>query len=113
MAGWSFVVTTQTPTEYSRHIDRDAILARWTTGAMGIRWIDRLVDKGRAEEVERGGYPNVYTSLARDVVPLFKADRTPSDGDSTYDPLEVTIRWDELKGLSPEVSLTIVVWDQS
>ncbi len=113
MAGWSFVVTPQSPAEYAQRLDRDAILAQWTTGAFGIGWIERLADEGRAERLERSGYPSVYTALAGDVVPLFGPERPPSGDDVGYEPWAVGIRWEALKGLASNARLTIVCWDQS
>ena len=114
MAGWSFTITRQPPEDYPRRLDRDAVLASWTVGASGIRWIDRLVDQGEAESLRDGGYPNLYTAPARVIAPLLAGGEPPSDeAVRMFQPREVSIRQDELDRCVPDQVLTVAVWDQS
>ena len=114
MAGWSFTVVRQTPEDYARHFDRDAVLASWTVGAKGVGWIAELVDRGEAECVERGGYPSLYTVPAGSIVAALAGDEPPSgEAVGMFRPREVRIDRAGLEACSPDQVLTIAVWDQS
>lgn len=114
MAGWSFTITRQTPEDYRRRPDREAVVARWTVGAMGIRWNEELAGSGDAERVERGGYPNLYAAPARVIAPLLADGEPPShDTGRMFGPREVGIKRDELDRCAPDQALTIAAWDQS
>lgn len=125
MLGWWIVVSKQSPSEWDQ-ADQDsrraARLAQWEAGIDGIDWLTKLVELGRAEQVARSGYPNRYTALARDVLPLLD-DKPPAPGGTQIigDDYATTSRWrgnmernDSLIGsCSPDQLLTIDAWDQS
>jgi len=52
-------------------------LASWRVGVYGLDWLNNLVKDGKATVKETGGYPNTYTALACDVLPLI-ANGPPS-----------------------------------
>ena len=73
---WPVTATTCTETEITpdraaQEGRRVATLAQWEAGAEGIRWIERLVEAGRASKLAGNGYPNRYTARAANVLPLF------------------------------------------
>ncbi|MBD8472155.1 hypothetical protein [Sphingomonas sp. CFBP 8765] len=114
MIGWSITVIWMTPEEYPLKLDRDAVLANWKVGAMGTRWLNKLVAAGEARQVKSGGYPNIYTAPVGSIVPLLLGHELPSDEDVPMrKPHEITIERDKLAMCSADETLTIVVWDQS
>jgi hypothetical protein len=114
MAGWSITIIRQAPEDYPLKLDRDAVLASWKVGAMGTNWIEALVERGAAQCLQMGGYPNLYTALTGSVVPLLLGNELPSGEDVPMRrPHEITIRRDMLMHCLPDEMLTIVVWDQS
>lgn len=114
MIGWSVTIIRQPQEDYPLKLDRNAVLADWKVGAMGIRWIDELVARGEARCVQTGGYPNVYTAPAWSVVPLLLGEELPSGEDVPIrKPHEITIRRAELALCPADEMLTIAVWDQS
>ena len=85
MIGWWIVVSTQSPEERDRsdqETRRAALLAQWETSADGIRWLEVLTEKGKAERLSGGSYPNRYTATASDVLPLIEGGgiQPPKDG---------------------------------
>ncbi|MFC7410392.1 hypothetical protein [Hydrogenophaga atypica] len=128
MIGWWFIVSTQTPDEIDQADQinrRAAALAQWEIRADGIRWIEDLVQAGKATKLSGSGYPNRYTALAADVLPLISARyATPASlarlslADDEYVPLwkqHKLIEWqvERIEACPPEKLLTIVVWDLS
>ena len=61
MLGYWIVVSTQTPEERDAIIDRKkSVLAEWETGVGGIRWLEKLVEEGKATKLRGDGYPPGY-----------------------------------------------------
>lgn len=114
MAGWGFTIVRQTPEEYSERPARETVLASWMVGVGGIRWIEELVDRGEAECVKIGGYPNLYTAPARTIAAALASGEPPSDTTvRMFMPREVSIDRAELDACPPDQALTVAVWDQS
>lgn len=114
MGGWSVTVVRQSVEDYGRNPDREKVLAYWTVGHTGIRWINELVGRGEVRQVKDGGYPNIYTAPARVIAPLLASDEPPSGTTiRMFEPREVSIKRDELSNCPPDEMLTIAVWDQS
>lgn len=130
MIGWWVIVSEQTPEERDADPDRKAKqLASWETGAGGLRWLHELVAKGEAWEHElKGGYPNRYTAMARDLLPLLEGGPPLSKGMDIYAYDEfakeskmvwgdrnwnVILHSDRLAACAPDKRLTVEVWDQS
>ncbi|NHZ93650.1 hypothetical protein F2P45_32320 [Massilia sp. CCM 8733] len=105
------MITRETPQQRDAPvpIDKEAILAGWDTGACGTGWVNRLVKAGKASEHLRGGYPNRYVALARDVLPLIGADDIAQD-DWVRD---MRLHQDRIAACPPEQAVTIEVWDLS
>lgn len=69
-------------------IDRKkSVLAEWETGVGGIRWLEKLVEEGKATKLRGDGYPNRYTSTADLVLPLIIGDaiKPVNDGIWVFD----------------------------
>lgn len=112
MAGWEISVTTQTPEEWNRNLDRDTILATWTTGAMGIDPFEELLKTGDAVLLRSDGYPRIYSADARHILPAVRA--VPDLAAATImEAWYVTMRPSVIDACSPDQGLTIVAWDQS
>lgn len=115
MSGWWVVVDPRTPAERDASKDpMGPLVASWEASVFNMRFLDRLVQEGRAEQLLFNGYPNRYTVLAGDFVPFILdgppvEDWGPNKGFNT----SVTIHRDKLLALSANYRLTVDVWDQS
>ena len=129
MLGYWIVVSTQTPEERDAIIDRKkSVLAAWETGVGGIRWLEKLVEEGKATKLRGDGYPNRYTSTADIVLPLITGDAIkPADdgiwvfgmdeGEEYAQPPgwmgKVNLRPESIRTCPTDAALTIDAWDQS
>ncbi|WP_374590616.1 hypothetical protein [Aquabacterium sp.] len=129
MLGYWIVVSTQTPEERDAIIDRKkSVLAEWETGVGGIRWLEKLVEEGKATKLRGDGYPNRYTSTAGIVLPLITGDAIkPADdgiwvfgmdeGEEYAQPPgwmgKVNLRPERIRNCPTDAALTIDAWDQS
>ncbi len=103
MIGWWIVIAAQTPEERDAAIDRKAdVLANWETSVGGSRWVQKLVDAGKATQLLSEGYPNRYTTKAGDDYVM------PGDWAGN-----VILHRDKIAACLPDKVLTIEVWDQS
>ena len=129
MLGYWIVVSTQTPEERDAIIDRKkSVLAEWETGVGGIRWLEKLVEEGKATKLRGDGYPNRYTATADIVLPLITGDAIkPADdgiwvfgmdeGEEYAQPPgwmgKVNLRPESIRTCPTNAALTIDAWDQS
>ena len=129
MLGYWIVVSTQAPEELAAlHLPKRSVLAEWETGVGGIRWLEKLVEEGKATKLRGDGYPNRYTSTANIVLPLITGDAIkPADdgiwvfgmdeGEEYAQPPgwmgKVKLRPESIRTCPTDAALTIDAWDQS
>ena len=130
MLGWWITVFSDTDRQEPH------LIASWECGIGGAGWLDELCQAGRAVQTENnGGYPDVYQTQAKNVVPwlldgkISPDGRLPApaelsvfmEGDNGetapmelygYRPLELR-RPEILRDLPPEAVLTIRMFDLS
>lgn len=110
MLGWSVLVDARTPEERDSSEDKKSfLLATWETHLGGIDFLDSLVRKGKAKKLLSGGYPERYSALAADVLPLIPI-RTPGPHHQVS---HVTRHQDRIDACAPDQVLTIEAWDLS
>ena len=108
MLGYWVVISTQRPEERDAIVDRkESVLANWETGTGGIRWLEKLVEEGKATKLRGDGYPNRYVSTAQDVLPLIVV--VPPGGRSS----NAIFKHDKITACPADQTLTIDAWDQS
>ena len=117
------VIAAQTPEERDTGIGRrDAVLANWETSVGGNGWVQRLVDEGKAVQLLSGGYPNLYTAKASDVLPIIESGPPARNdpaviGDDHVMPAnrarDVILHHGKIAACPPDKVLTIEVWDLS
>jgi hypothetical protein len=123
MMGWWIIVDGQTPEQRdSPERDEATLLATWESSVGGTDWLDQLVEQGKAVHLSRGGYPDRYTALAGDVLPLLR-DGVPDHagmtiiGDDDVTPAgwkgKITLHRDRMDACPSDQMLTIDAWDQS
>lgn len=113
MSGWWVVVDPRTPAERDASEDRmGPLVASWEASVMNMRFLDRLVSTGLAEQHSFNGYPNRYTVPAGVFVPLI-IDGPPVEewGKNTGQNYKVTLHRDKLLALPADYMLTVDVWD--
>jgi hypothetical protein len=119
MIGWWIVIAQLTPKGGDR---KAAVLATWETSVSGIDWLNKLSKEGLADQLSRDGYPNRFTAIARDVLPLIAGGPPAHNGpeiigDDYVMPGnwtgKVTLHHDKIAACPPDQMLTIEAWDQS
>ena len=68
MIGWLIIVSLPNAEGEDRQV-----VARWKAGADGIRWLEHLVQTGKADKLARDGYPNRYASSVGAVQSMVEA----------------------------------------
>ena len=123
MLGWWIHVAQQTPAERDAAADdKAAVLADWVTSVFGTEWIKKLVEEGKATQHSHNGYLNLYTAVARDVLPLIAGGPPTHNGptilgDDYVMPGDWTgnikIHREKITACPPDQILTIEAWDLS
>ena len=132
MLGWLFSVLNVPPERVDRLIGHEAtapfLLATWEAGIGGLDWIETLRKEGKATQLKNGGYPNRYTAMAADVLPLIQGDgvKPVDDGIWTFGVDEgeeyatppgwmgtPNPRLDNIQSCPSDALLTIDAWDLS
>ncbi|MGW6913345.1 hypothetical protein ACWGB8_05915 [Kitasatospora sp. NPDC054939] len=114
MLGWWIVVSVRDLQDQDAGVaaDPSATLASWEVGIGGLDWLDELVAADKAEQQWYHGYPNRYTALAADVLPLL-ADGTPPGTGPADEHRRRALHPDRIAGCAADRPLTVDAWDQS
>ncbi|MDN2710186.1 hypothetical protein O0880_12225 [Janthinobacterium sp. SUN118] len=121
MSGWWTIISTDTPQRMAdmTKVNKEAFLATWEAGLFGADWIAQLCAQGKATQLSSNGFPNRYTALAGDILPLLENGiAVAQDGVFPRDqptgwPGCITVHGDRIAACAPGQLLTIEVWDQS
>ena len=127
MLGWQIYVN-RSPSRagesaFEESLKNETLLASWLTGLNGCKWIDQLVDQGRAKSLgSYGGYPRSYSAKAEFVIPLILSLQPKSDGPlvvgEDYAHIggfnsDIELFLDRIKACPLDEVLSIEAWDQS
>jgi hypothetical protein len=96
-------------------------LAVWQSGLWGLNWVDELVKSGRILELQRGGYPNLYTGRFEYILsrisdpPEVNASWVCGPDDLIGDAWEgrTVIEENAIARCHPDEWLLIEAWDES
>lgn len=123
MLGWGIIVAAQTSLERDQADDKKtAVLASWEAGPGGTGWLHRLVELGKATQLSFSGYPNRYTAMAIDVLPLLAGGPPDHSGTAVFgDDYVLPANWkgnvvlhpDKIAACGADRTLTIDAWDLS
>ena len=121
MLGYTVFVSHEHPDTWASPVDRDRLIASWFIGPGGLRWINALVEAGKATG-EGNGYPYSYTALAKDVLPLLKGGPPRHKGPLVIGddyilpggwPRNAKINRDVMASCAPDQLIYIHAWDDS
>ena len=97
-------------------------LAVWQTDWEGLRWVDALVEAGKAIDLGGGSYPSTYTARAEHLVPQLVDDPPGARRTWVYGQSDVvTDQWEGKTTIDratvderrPEEWLLVEAWDES
>src|ERR1039458_6289126 len=77
MLGWDIRVYRLPKAGYkpAEDIPKQALcIARWEADVEGKRWLENLVEQGKALGYFHGGYSDRYTARAADILPIVRSD---------------------------------------
>jgi len=109
MLGWWFVIDHGKSNESGPGPEHT--LLTWEAGVSGLRWLDNLVESGKAQQLRAGGYPNLYEGRAADVLPA--ACEVIGKIDFTYKLFKPHFQVERINACQPDDIVTISAWDQS
>ena len=127
MLGWQIYIN-RSPTRplgsaFESSLKDESLLASWLTGLNGCKWIEALVEEGKAKYLGTyGGYPRSYSAKAGDVIPLVLSLQTKTEGPivigEDYAHIggfnsDIELFLDRIKACPPHEELSIEAWDQS
>lgn len=119
MLGWDVMVLRP---EVGSPGKPECLLARWTTGVFGLKWLDDLVKEGKAIGLGGDGYPNRYSITLDLVLPILHWGLPTNNSPAVIGEDYVLPQgWDgrleintaELVDCSSGESVVIEAWDQS
>jgi len=127
MLGWQIYIN-RTPSRATGAATEDSLrdeslLASWLTGINGCKWIEALVEEGKAKYLgSYGGYPRSYSAEAKYVIPLALSLKAKTDGATVIGDdyvhiggfnSNIQLFLDRIKDCPLEEELSIEAWDQS
>lgn len=127
MLGWQIYIN-RSPAKPLRSAFEDSLkdeslLASWLTGLNGCKWIETLVEEGKAKYLGTyGGYPRSYAAKAEDVIPLVLSLKSKTEGPTVVGEdyayiggfnSDIELFLDRIKACPPNEELSIEAWDQS
>lgn len=127
MLGWQIYIN-RSPTRplgsaFENSLKDESLLASWLTGLNGCKWIEALVEEGKAKYLGTyGGYPRSYSAKAEDVIPLVLSLKSKTEGPTVVGEdyayiggfnSDIELFLDRIKACLPNEELSIEAWDQS
>jgi hypothetical protein len=97
-------------------------LAVWQAGLHGLKWLDELVEQGKAIDLGGNGYPMEYTATAAHIVPNLRGEPPEARAVWTHDPGDfLTEKWlgkttrdpAAMDSCRPDEWLLVQAWDES
>jgi hypothetical protein len=119
--GWEVLVLRRLASSPPDETD-SLLLASWTTGPFGLRWLNELVKGGHAIDLGGNGYPDRYSIRADVLLPIITAGSPPNAsppvvGDDYFLPKgwnrQVKLDRQRISECSGEEQLLIEAWDRS
>lgn len=116
MLGWEVFVNRPSDA------NEEELVASWNTGALGLKWLSKLVEAGRAKDLGGNGYPGKYAIEAGVLLPIIRSglpgnDSPPVIGDDYALPRgwssDISWKPEAASACKPGDVLIIEVWDQS
>ena len=101
---------------------KGARLAVWQTGWEGLDWVNGLVQRRQAVDLQGSGYPNQFTAQSKHLVPEILHGPPNADPYWGYDPHDIigpgwegqtVIDKDVVHDCGPDEWLLVEAWDES
>lgn len=122
MIGFGFTIRRRIPGAVDANADDGPVVAKWSTGFAGTRWLDRLAEAGGATFLGGDGYPFRWTISAGMLRRAF-ANGIPRDAGLPVvgEDYALPADWFEgkeldlalLRALPDDEILSVVAWDLS
>ena len=124
MLGWQIYIHRRLPEQSLEEATRapETLLAAWQTSMGGLDWVYELVKEGKAQDLGGTGYPCLYSSVAKYVLPKISSGPPNYDsqvviGDDYVLPPgwigDAKIYHKAIAECLPNEELIIEAWDQS
>jgi hypothetical protein len=107
MLGWDIRVRRE-------QAPRELPLASWSSGVLGLSWLDDLVRQHRAEDLGGNGYPKRYSMTAAVLFPIItQSVRTGEAAAPAGWGEQVNLERERMAACAADERLVLEAWDQS